>query len=105
MYQFSGKLKSASIILMIAGLLGIAYGFWSAPSSVEEAKEYVLSHGDAGAHGASGHEGATAHSDGAEANSHADSSHDEAADSHASASHSDEHYEHAFHQLQNKAHQ
>ena len=50
MYQFSGKLKMASIVLIIIGALGIGYGFLTAPSStLEDAKEIMAhqaSHGD-----------------------------------------------------------
>lgn len=38
MYTFSSKLKTFSFALMIIGLLGVAYGFLSAPSSVEDVK-------------------------------------------------------------------
>ena len=31
-------------MLVILGLVGIAYGFYSAPSSIEEAKEMVEAH-------------------------------------------------------------
>ena len=41
MYTFSSKLRMSAIILMIVGLLGIGYGFISAPKTVEEAKARV----------------------------------------------------------------
>ena len=100
MYQFSGKLKLASIILIIVGALGIGYGFLTAPSTVEEAKEIMAhqsSHGDD--HG-------TAHAD--------TSKHDSTSGKHTSDTHidkemsahgahnDDSHAEHVFHQLQNK---
>ena len=46
-YNFSSKVKIFSLSLVVIGLIGIAYGFYSAPSSVEEAKEIVanMSHG------------------------------------------------------------
>ncbi|MBC6997157.1 quinol:cytochrome C oxidoreductase [Cytophaga sp. FL35] len=86
MYTFSNKLKIGSFILMAVGLLGIAIGFISMPSTVEEAKAIVASHDDghgahaSEAHAATGSHGADAH-DGAH-----DASHDE----------------HVLHQLQNK---
>ena len=43
MYTLSGKLKIFSIILMVVGLLGLAYGFIAAPSSVEEVEEILAS--------------------------------------------------------------
>ncbi|SFZ84717.1 quinol:cytochrome C oxidoreductase [Tenacibaculum maritimum] len=59
MYQFSGKLKTLSIALMILGVLGIGYGFLTAPKTVEEAKEIIASqhHGGHGeAHTAPAHD-------------------------------------------------
>jgi hypothetical protein len=53
MYQFSGKLKTFSIALIILGALGIAFSFYNAPKTIEDAKEILAqqsSHGDS--HGA-----------------------------------------------------
>ncbi len=36
MYTFSSKLKTFSLILMVVGLLGIGYGFLSAPKNIQE---------------------------------------------------------------------
>ena len=84
MYQFSGKLKTLSIALIILGALGIAYGFYSAPKTVEEAKEIIAhqsSHGD----------------------SHDTLNSEVTLDNHAHDEHHDAaHDEHVFHQLQNK---
>ena len=54
MYTVSNRLKIGSIILMVVGALGIGFGFMSAPSTVEESKAMVASHGDdhGGEHGA-----------------------------------------------------
>jgi len=38
MYTFSSKLKTLSLALMVIGLLGVGYGFLSAPASVDEVK-------------------------------------------------------------------
>jgi len=129
MYQFSGKLKTLSIILTVVGLIGIGYSFYSAPSSIEDAKEILAhqsSHGDdhgsnhddshentsheTSSHDDAHHESSTAHHE-APANHHG-SAHDhsdnstkdshESVESHASAESHDSHLEHAFHQLQNK---
>ena len=92
MYQFSGKLKTLSIALIILGALGIAYGFYSAPKTVEEAKEIIAhqsSHGDdhGNAHG----------------NAHGAADSEVTSDKHAHVDHHDAaHDEHVFHQLQNK---
>ncbi len=92
MYTFSKKLKTVSIALMVVGLIGIAWGFMNAPSTIEEAKEIVAQNSDA--HG-SGHEVATTH-DVSSGDSH------ETTESHADASHDAKHDEHVFHQLQNR---
>ena len=49
MYTFSSKLKTFSLALMIIGLLGVGYGFLSAPASVDEVK--VLLQESHNAHG------------------------------------------------------
>ncbi len=129
MYQFSGKLKTLSIILTVVGLIGIGYSFYSAPSSIEDAKEILAhqsSHRDdhgsnhddlhentsheTSSHDDAHHESSTAHHE-APANHHG-SAHDhsdnstkdshESVESHASTESHDSHLEHAFHQLQNK---
>lgn len=51
MYQFSSRLKSFSFALMVFGILGIGYGFWSAPKTNEDVeailKEQEAHHGGA----------------------------------------------------------
>ena len=79
MYTFSSKLKIFSIVLMIVGLLGIAYSFMSAPKSTEDV-ELIL-------------EAAHAHDD------HDHSTH--AHDVHDQEEH-EAHVLHVLHQLQNK---
>ena len=44
MFALTNKIKFFSLMLVILGLMGIAYGFYSAPSSIEEAKEMVEAH-------------------------------------------------------------
>ncbi len=45
MYQFSGKLKSISIALMVIGVLGIGYGFLKGNSkTLKDAKEAIAHH-------------------------------------------------------------
>ena len=64
MYTFSNRLRMAAFILMGVGLLGLLYGFWSAPSTVEEAKEIIASahHDDGhGGEATSGHDAVAAH--------------------------------------------
>ena len=66
-YKFSKQIKMFSIILIIIGAIGIAFGFYSAPSNVEEAKEIVanMSHDDHGG----------GHSDDAHGGGHSDDGH------------------------------
>jgi len=87
MYKFSKRLKTFSFALMILGVLGIAWGFINAPSTVEDAKEIIAAQ-------ASGHD-----SGHGEATTHEASSQDE----HATAEHHDSsHDEHVFNQLHNR---
>ncbi|MFC4097634.1 quinol:cytochrome C oxidoreductase [Euzebyella saccharophila] len=86
MYTFSNKLKIGSFILMAVGFLGIAIGFISMPSTVEEAKAIVASHDDGhGAHATETHAATGGHGADAHGGEH-DASHDE----------------HVLHQLRNK---
>ncbi|PQJ80338.1 quinol:cytochrome C oxidoreductase [Polaribacter porphyrae] len=93
MYQFSSKLKIASLILIVVGALGIGYGFLSAPSSLEEAKEMMAhqaSHGDS--HDTANHDNKDNHEQ-----KHANKEvhgHD--------ANSTDKHAEHVYHQLKNR---
>ncbi|MFY0602797.1 MAG: DUF4779 domain-containing protein [Flavobacteriaceae bacterium] len=112
MYQFSGKLKIFSIALIIVGALGVAYSFYSAPKTVEEAMEIVASqeaHGDG--HGDTshtnkkeGHDTKESHGDHAkkEGDHTKKETHVTTADAHHGEDHDAAHAEHVFHQLQNK---
>ncbi len=62
MYTFSSKLKTFSFILMIVGILGIGYGFLTAPKDIQEVEKILAaeSHGHGGGHEAAGHEAAPA---------------------------------------------
>jgi hypothetical protein len=58
MYTFSNKLKTFSFILMAVGLLGIGYGFLTAPKDIQEVEKILAvdSHGEHGEANASEHE-------------------------------------------------
>lgn len=71
MYTFSSKLKTFSFILMAVGLLGIGYGFLTAPKDIQEVEKLLA----AESHGGAKHEATTS----AES-SHAAISHSEAAE-------------------------
>ncbi len=97
MYTFSNRLKIGSFIAMAVGLICLATGFLSAPSTVEEAKAIVASAHDDG-HGG-GH--------GEEASSHAAEGDHAEKDTHGEAAahgeeHDASHDEHLLHQLQNR---
>lgn len=123
MYQFSRKLKTLALALMVLGAVGVVYGFLTTPSSVEEVKEHLHhaenAHGGHGkavvahheeakeeahgahakaSHDAHGHE--DAHHDTHEA--HAEESHEEVAEVHGEEAHGDSHAEHVYHQLKNR---
>ena len=91
MYTISNRLKIASIVLMVLGVIGIGIGFVSMPGTVEEAKAIVASHEDG--HGG-GHAAETSHHE-TTANAHG------ASEAHGE-SHDAAHDEHLLHQLQNK---
>ena len=90
MYTFSSKLKTFSFILMLLGVLGIGYGFLTAPKTIQDVETILKSeeaqHGGGHEASASTHEahGATAEHD-----------------AKANAEHQ-EHLQHVLHQLQNK---
>jgi hypothetical protein len=93
MYTFSSKLKTFSIILMALGLLGIGYGFWTAPKDIHEVENIIASESHGG-HGEVKHEVP----DAADESHSAVESHNEAKE----ASEHNEHLTHVLHQLQNK---
>jgi hypothetical protein len=94
MYTFSSKLKTFSFILMAIGLLGIGYGFLTAPKDIQEVEKILAA--DSHGHGAVvEHEIATpSHEAHAVASEHSEVS--------ADASEHKEHLTHVLHQLQNK---
>ena len=87
-YKFSTQIKRLSIALIIIGAIGIAFGFYSAPSNVEEAKEILasMSHGDS-------HEGDSHEGDSHSVEDHGDKS---------EVGHEYDHDKHVFNQLHNK---
>ena len=111
MYIFTNKLRNLSIILMVAGFLGLTYGFLTAPNTVEEAQAMVDDphHGDAHADD----HGGVAHDNYPQENSteyHSDEMHynesvthgEQNIQNHQEIHNVDHHGEHLLHQLQNK---
>jgi hypothetical protein len=91
MYTFSSKLKTFSFVLMIVGILGIGYGFLTAPKDIHDVETILKAEG---AHGGGHGEAAASHdAHGAKATHH---------DAKAQAAEETEHLEHVLHQLQNK---
>ncbi|MBC7847407.1 MAG: quinol:cytochrome C oxidoreductase [Flavobacterium sp.] len=60
MYTFSSKLKTFSLILMAVGLLGIGYGFLSAPKDIQAVEAILAADAHGSAHGAPAEAHATA---------------------------------------------
>jgi hypothetical protein len=127
MYTFSSKLRTFSFVLMLVGILGIGYGFLTAPKTIQEV-ETILKEEEA--HHEGGHEATATHEAVATEHPHAvtheealaetvhdtiakdtvtavtvaETAHTEHVENNAEA-HTDEHaehVEHVFHQLQNK---
>jgi hypothetical protein len=123
MYQFSGKIKTVALTLMIVGALGVISGFFMTPSSVEEVKEHLHdAHNAHGGHAATSH-GDVHHSEALVTDHASKDIHEEIhaeavhADAHAKQdahkelqheaghgeiSHEDAHAEHVYHQLKNR---
>lgn len=88
MYTFSSKLKTFSLILMAVGLLGIGYGFLSAPKDIQ-AVEAILAADAHGGHQEVTHASTEGHAVAGEEKVQAETEHKE-------------HLEHVLNQLQNK---
>jgi hypothetical protein len=80
MYTFSSKLKTFSFALIIIGILGVGYGFLTAPKTVEDVKIIMENNH----------------------NSHSDIAAENNAHTADTANHDDEHAEHVLHLLKNK---
>lgn len=87
MYTFSTKLRTFSLVLIILGALGMAYGFFSAPKTTEDVKA-MMHHEDE-------HASATDHGT-------ADSEANHGVGNAEEADHEQSHLEHLLHQAQNR---
>ena len=50
MYTFSSKLKTFALILMILGVIGIGYGFLTAPKDIQEVEKILAADAHEGHH-------------------------------------------------------
>lgn len=57
MYTFSSRLKTFSFILMVVGILGIGYSFFTAPKTVEDVEKILADDHGHGGHGDASHTG------------------------------------------------
>ena len=46
MYVVSNNIKILSLVLVVLGFLGIGYGFYSSPKTIEESKQMVANYHD-----------------------------------------------------------
>lgn len=58
MYTFSSKLKTLSFVLMLVGILGIGFGFLTAPKTIQDVEKILK---EEEAHHGGGHEAGAAH--------------------------------------------
>ncbi len=102
MYEFSGKLKSIALVLMVIGALGIAYGFFTSSSiTLEDAKETIAHDVAEKARKA---EEAKYDPRAIQYGSHSEVTHDtHESDDHAVDAHAEEHHvKHVYNQLHNR---
>lgn len=61
MYTFSSRLKTVALALMVLGLLGIGYSFFTAPKSIEDVERMEAENAAHGHHGDAAHHDAAPH--------------------------------------------
>ena len=105
MYTVTKNIKIFSFTLMAIGFIGLFYGFYTAPHSIEESNAIVASYGDQGHssdHGSdSDHQNNSNHKKETHSSSH-DNSVDHKENAHESEEHEVSHEEHVYHQLSNR---
>ena len=98
MYKFTKNIKIFSLTLIILGALGLGYGFYSTPSSVEEAKVMVSDlHGDPHEDESLSHD-----TDKNKGSHEKQEDHSSSPDLDSHSSEDSSHDEHLLHQLQNR---
>ena len=98
MYTVTKNIKIFSFTLMAIGFIGLAYGFYTAPHSIEESNAIVASYGDRGH--SSDHDSDSDHLK--NANQKGNSLKTKQEDTHESQEHEVSHEEHVYHQLSNR---
>ena len=105
MYTVTKNIKIFSFTLMVIGFIGLAYGFYTAPHSIEESNAIVATYGDHGHssdHGTdSDHQNNSNHKKDTHSSSQ-DNSLDHEENAHESEEHEVSHEEHVYHQLSNR---
>ncbi len=100
MYQFSGKLKTLSLALMVIGVLGVAFSFYSSSKKTINDAKHVIEAAHSHGHGSSHKETKVAehHSEATE-EAHAQ---DDGSHVNSSVTNGTEHEKHVLHQLKNR---
>ena len=80
MYTFSSKLKTFSFVLMLVGILGIGYGFWTAPKDIQEVEQLLKADSHGGHHEATSTQSHDANAATTAHDTHATAGHDAHAD-------------------------
>ncbi len=102
-YKISNRLRMASIVLIILGLLGVGYGFWDSHQYQTEADVKALLASEHGDHHGDAHASDTHHEETSHeiADSHGEEAHAEDGH-HAAEGHGMSHEEHVLHQIHNR---
>jgi hypothetical protein len=100
MYTVTKNIKILSFTLMTIGFIGLFYGFYTAPHSIEESNAIVASYGDHGH--SSDHQDSSIQKDNAHSSSNDNSLDHKEKNTHESEEHEVSHEEHVYHQLSNR---
>lgn len=103
MYQFSGKLKTFSLILIIIGVVGIAFSFYNgSQKTIEDAKHVIEASHNVGHGTSTSHEDVTTHNEEESHDVHATKGVAHSSTETDITSAGNEHELHVLHQLQNR---
>ena len=105
MYTVTKNIKIFSFTLMVIGFIGLAYGFYTAPHSIEESNAIVATYGDHGHSSDHGTDSDHQNNSNHKKDTHSsiqDNSLDHKENAHESEEHEVSHEEHVYHQLSNR---